>query len=153
MESFTLVERTASSEPHHLFDDVVHLGSGKIADHDFSYIASLRENNPGMIVTAIPTNNLSLRTFAAAGHATCELDTKTDSYASFKGYAPPARRSEGGGGLGEAINFAKYRTQTDGQQGNSAHVAATWSFKWIELTCLLYPFMSKTFANPVAHYF
>lgn len=108
MESFTLVERTASSEPHHLFDDVVHLGSGKNADHDLSYIASLRESNPGMIVTVIPANNLSLRAFAAAGHATCELDTKTDSYASFKGYAPPTRRSDGAGGLGEAVHFAKY---------------------------------------------
>jgi hypothetical protein len=107
LESFTLVERAASSEPHHLFDDVAELGSAKTADHDLQYIVSLRENNPGMIVTVIPTNNLSLRIFAAAGHATCELDTKTDSYASLKGYAPPARRSEGGG-LAEAVNFAKY---------------------------------------------
>ena len=107
MESFTLVERTASSEPHRLFDDVAELESAKTADHDLQYIVSLRENNPGMIVTVIPTSNISLRIFAAAGYATCELDTKTDSFASFKGYVPPTKRSESGQ-LGENVNFAKY---------------------------------------------
>lgn len=107
MEPFTLVERTASSGPHQLFDDVVKCKSAKTADHDFVYVAILRENNPGMIVTGIPGTNVDLRTFAAAGHATCELDTKTDSYHSWKGYVPPITRN-GGGGLGEAIFFAKY---------------------------------------------
>jgi hypothetical protein len=107
MEPFTLVERTASSGPHHLFDDVVKCWSAKTADHDFVYIATLRENNPGMIVTCIPESNVSLRAFAAAGYATCELDTKTDSYHSWKGYVQSAARSEDGQ-LGEAIFFAKY---------------------------------------------
>jgi cytochrome P450 len=44
-------------------------------------------------------------------------------------------------------------TYTNGQKGNSIHVVATWSFTWIEFTCLLYPFLSKTFANPFAHCF
>ena len=107
MEPFTLVERNASSEPHHLFDDVVRLSSAKTADHDLQYVTALREANPGMIVTTIPTSNVSLRTFAAAGYATCELDTKTDSFASLRGYISPAKRSQEGQ-LGEAISFAKY---------------------------------------------
>jgi hypothetical protein len=32
-------------------------------------------------------------------------------------------------------------------------VVAAWSFTWIELTGLLYPFLSKAFANAFAHYF
>jgi hypothetical protein len=44
-------------------------------------------------------------------------------------------------------------TYTNGQKGNSIHVVATWSFTWIEFTRLLYLFLSKTFANPFAHYF
>ena len=107
MEPFTLVERSTGSGPHHLFDDVVECGSAKTADHDLQYIVALRENNPGMIVTAIPATNVDLHIFAAAGHATCELDTKTDSYASWKGYVPPDNRVEAGL-LGEAIHFAKY---------------------------------------------
>ena len=107
MEPFTLVERTASSGPHRLFDDVLDLSSAKTADHDLQYFAILRENNPGMIVTGIPTPNLPLRVFAAAGYATCELDIKTDSFASWKGYLAPDKRGEEGY-LAESIDFAKY---------------------------------------------
>ena len=107
MESFSFIERTAKSEPYHLFDDVVRLGSAKTADHDLCYIVALREANPGMIVTPIPATNVSLLVFAAAGYATAELDRKTDSFASWRGYVPPRVRSEQGQ-LGEAINFAKY---------------------------------------------
>ena len=60
-----------------------------------------------MIVTAVPGTSVSLPAFAAAGFASCELDIKTDSYASWKGYVPPSKRS-GKGSLGESIFFAKY---------------------------------------------
>lgn len=110
-EPFSFIERpeqsTSRPGPHHLFDDVVELTSAKTADHDLQYIVALREANPGMIVTAIPASNVSLRTFAAAGYASCEVDTKTDSYASWRGYVPPRTRSEMGA-LGEAVSFAKY---------------------------------------------
>lgn len=102
-----MVERTAGSGPHHLFDDVVHQRSAKTADEDLQYLTALRENNPGMIVTCIPVTNVSLRAFAAAGHATCDLDTKTDSFASMRGYLPPEKRSEDGS-LAESVSFAKY---------------------------------------------
>ena len=107
MEPFTLIERAARPGPHRLFDDVTKLTSGKNADHDIQYLVALRESNPGMIVTCIPGTNVSLLTFAAAGYATAELDTKTDSFSSWKGYIPPAKRSQDGH-LAEYVNFAKY---------------------------------------------
>ena len=106
-EPFTLVEETLRPGPHHLFDDVVELGSAKTADHDLQYIASLRAAHPGLIVTAIPMSNVPLRAFAAAGHATCDRDTSTDSFASWRGYNAPALR-QNKGTLAEAIHFAKY---------------------------------------------
>jgi transitional endoplasmic reticulum ATPase len=106
-EPFTLIEESASSGPHHLFDNVADLSSAKTADHDLQYVAALRKANPEMIVTSIPTINVNLRAFAASGFATCELDTLTDSFASWRGYVAPAVRS-GSGQLGEQIHFAKY---------------------------------------------
>jgi len=107
-EPFTLVDETSRPGPHHLFDNVVELTSAKTADHDLQYIVALREASPGMIVTAIPAFNVPLRTFAAAGFATCELDTDTDSFASWRGYIPPALR-QNRGHLGESVHFAKFR--------------------------------------------
>lgn len=107
MEPFTLVEESLVSNPHHLFDNVTDLTSGKTADHDLQYVTALRKDNPDMIVTAVPELNAPLRAFAAAGFATCELDRDSDSFACWRGYIPPARR-QGRGQLGEAIHFAKY---------------------------------------------
>lgn len=107
MEPFTLVEESSKEGPYHLFDDVTHLTSAKTADHDLQYVAALRKAFPEMIVTTIPTPNTPLRAFAAAGLATCEVDKETDSYASWRGYAPPSLRSRQGG-VGEAVDFAKY---------------------------------------------
>lgn len=106
-EPFTLIEETTEAGPHHLFEDVVQLKSGKSADHDLPYIAGLRATNPDMIVTAIPSENAPLQAFAAAGYAGCERDLKTDSFASWRGYAEPARRSDKVT-LAESVSFAKY---------------------------------------------
>lgn len=106
-EPFTLIEETGDPGPRHLFDNVAELSSAKTADHDLQYVAALRDANPEMIVTSIPNNNANLRAFAASGFATCELDTKTDSFASWRGYISPATRSASGQ-LGEQIHFAKY---------------------------------------------
>lgn len=108
MEPFTFIEKSLdSSKPFHLFDKNVELTSAKTADHDLQYITALRKAFPELIVTACPINNVPLRAFAAAGYATCELDIDTDSFASWRGYLPPARRSDSGS-LAEAISFAKY---------------------------------------------
>ncbi|KAK5109733.1 hypothetical protein LTR62_006573 [Meristemomyces frigidus] len=137
MEPFTLVEETGHPAPYRMFDNVVDLTSGKTADHDLSYLQALREANPDMIgkpsfpphvssrenpdpeqeltvptsphlVTAIPSYNLPLRAFAAAGLATCTLDTTTDSFASFRGFNGPTRRADHGT-LAETVHFAKYQ--------------------------------------------
>jgi len=110
MEPFTLVEETQRPGPYHLFDDVVSLGSGKTADHDLQYITALREANPDMIVTASPVYNMPLRAFAAAGFAICELDTETDSFASWRGFNPPRLR-QNRGTLAESVHFAKFHYQ------------------------------------------
>jgi transitional endoplasmic reticulum ATPase len=110
IEPFTLIEENINSGgggPHHLFDNVTDLSSARTADHDLQYVAALREANPEMIVTSIPAFNVNLRAFAASGFATCELDTSTDSFASWRGYVAPAVRSDSGQ-LGEQIHFAKY---------------------------------------------
>ncbi|KAK4561112.1 hypothetical protein LTR86_005067 [Recurvomyces mirabilis] len=108
MEPFTLVEETQRPGPFQLFDDVVDLASGKTADHDLCYLKALRDANPDTIVTAIPTYNIPLRAFAAAGFATCTRDTTTDSYASFRGFNGPRLR-QNKGTLAESVHFAKYR--------------------------------------------
>lgn len=105
-EPFTLVEE-ARPGPHHLFDNVVDLSAAKTADHDIQYLKVLREANPGVIVTCIPANNIPLLAFAEAGFATAELDTDTDSYASWRGYLAAQKRG-GQGAIGEAVHFAKY---------------------------------------------
>jgi transitional endoplasmic reticulum ATPase len=106
-EPFTLIEETGHSGSHHLFDNVTNLASAKTADHDLQYVVALRDANPEMIVTSVPVMNVNLRAFAASGHASCELDTQTDSFASWRGFIAPTVRSKGGE-LGEQIHFAKY---------------------------------------------
>ena len=115
MEPFTLVEETSRPGPAHLFDEVVRLSGGLTADHDVQYAVSLRENNPGMVVTGIPANNVPLRAFAAAGFATCELDTETDSSWSWRGFRAPTLR-QNRGTLAESVHFAKYHYSWNNEQ-------------------------------------
>lgn len=114
MEPFTLIEEsrdtTTGGGPPQLFDNFVNLNAAKTADHDLQYVAALRQANPDMIVTTIPGNNVNLRLFASAGFANCELDTKTDSFFSWRGFIPPATR-QSSGHLGESVFFAKYHYQ------------------------------------------
>ncbi|KAK1058443.1 hypothetical protein LTR74_013412 [Friedmanniomyces endolithicus] len=106
-EPFTLVEERPHPGPHHLFANVLDLTSGRTADHDLQYISALRSANPSLIVTASPAYNIPLRAFAAAGFASCELDTTTDSFASWRGFNPPALRQQRGT-LAESVHFAKF---------------------------------------------
>nr|POE51665.1 putative atpase yjob [Quercus suber] len=107
MEPFTLIEESSGSKPYRLFNDVVELNSAKTADHDIQYVVALREAYPEMIVTCVPRANIPLLSFAAAGFATYELDTATDSFSSMRGYVAPSTRTRKGQ-LAEAVNFAKY---------------------------------------------
>ncbi|KAK1809460.1 hypothetical protein LTR12_016175 [Friedmanniomyces endolithicus] len=106
-EPFTLVEERPHPGPHHLFTNVLDLTSGRTADHDLQYISALRSANPSLIATASPAYNIPLRAFAAAGFASCELDTTTDSFASWRGFNPPALRQQRGT-LAESVHFAKF---------------------------------------------
>lgn len=56
---------------------------------------------------SVPSGNVSLLQFAAAGHATFELDTETETVIRWRGFIPPTERG-GSGALGDAIFFAKY---------------------------------------------
>ncbi|KAK1819201.1 hypothetical protein LTR12_006391 [Friedmanniomyces endolithicus] len=113
-EPFTLVEESPNPGPHHLFTNLLDLTSGRTADHDLQYISALRSANPSLIVTASPVYNIPLRAFAAAGHASCELDTTTDSFASWRGFNPPALRQQRGT-LAESVHFAKFAYQWAGE--------------------------------------
>ncbi|KAF2842765.1 P-loop containing nucleoside triphosphate hydrolase protein, partial [Patellaria atrata CBS 101060] len=104
-EPFEIITKSEEHELPQLFPGYHDMTSGKYTDIDVQITAKLREQYPDLIVTVVPGNNVSLLQFAAAGHATAELDTKTDSIIRWRGYVPS---SNGHGGIGEAIFFAKY---------------------------------------------
>lgn len=116
-EPFTLVEPSSFVEPssgHRLFDDYRELTSGRTVDLDIQISASLKKQFPEMIVTTVPAYNCNLLAFAAAGYATAERDTKTDSVASWRFYVSPGRRG-GNGGVYESVFFAKYHYRWSGE--------------------------------------
>ncbi len=103
-EPFTLISEPPSQNA---YPDYESFTSAKIADIDIQVNKSMHEHYPELNVTTVPTLNCPLLQFAASGHATAEIDTKTESIRRFRGFIPPDRR-EGNGQLGEAIFFAKY---------------------------------------------
>jgi transitional endoplasmic reticulum ATPase len=59
--------------------------------------------------SSIPTSNVNLLQFAAAGFATAELDLDDETVLRWRGYIPPPQRREGGQGhLADATFFARY---------------------------------------------
>lgn len=106
-QPFTSIEDINRASPHQLFDDVLDLTSAKTADHDLQYVTALRAANPDMVVTAVPTSNIPLLSFASAGFATYEVDKETDSFASWRGYVGPSAIAREGQ-LAESVHFAKY---------------------------------------------
>lgn len=125
MEPFNIIETVEHQRrpgPHQLWSDVLELTSAKTADHDFQFTDALRKANSGMIVTVIPASNVNLLAFAAAGFATFEVDKETDSYASWRGYAPAPTRSQQGA-LAEAVFFAKYHYKWNNEDVSCDHIA------------------------------
>lgn len=112
--STSIPSSEAGEEPYHLFDDVLHLTSAKTADHDLQYLTALRAAFPSMVVTAIPTTNIPLLSYAAAGHAIAELDKETDSFASWRGYVGPSAQARNGS-LAESVHFGKYMYEWMGE--------------------------------------
>ncbi|KAI9813679.1 MAG: hypothetical protein M1827_003750 [Pycnora praestabilis] len=103
-EPFTLV---TESKGQRLFDDYQEQTSAKLADLDIQLTTALRAKFPEMIVTVVPQYVLNLKQFAAAGNASAELDTTTDSTARWRWFFPGSRRGTLGQ-LAEAVFFAKY---------------------------------------------
>jgi len=93
--------------PHRLFDDVRALSDAHTADLDLQYTTILRAMNPTMVVTTVPSYSVNFRAYAAAGFATCERDTATDSFMSWRGFNPISAGSRTSS-LAEAVSFAKY---------------------------------------------
>jgi transitional endoplasmic reticulum ATPase len=103
-EPFTFV---TCSQKNALFNDFKHFTSAKVDDVDAQLIDALRTKFPEMTVTAVPSYNVNLLQFAAAGYAQAHLDTETDSKISWRGYMPPFERG-GLGSIAEVVFFAKY---------------------------------------------
>ena len=103
-EPFTLV--TADTSPS-LFPDYKQLTSAHIADPDVQLTSALRSKYPELNLTVVPVSNAPILDFAAAGHATAELDTETDSILRWRGFVPASHRG-GQGALGDNTFFAKY---------------------------------------------
>jgi len=101
-EAFTLVE----DEPT-LFDDYHDLTSARMADMNAQLVTALRNHYPELIVTTVSSYNCSFLGFAAAGHATAELDTDHETILSVRGVVGPARRG-GSPSIGSGVLFARY---------------------------------------------
>lgn len=106
-EPFTVITSKEHAGPG-LFDEYRDYNSAKLADQDVQLTAALRTEHPELIVTTVPTYNLDLLQFAAAGYAEAELDLKGESIMRLRGFIGPRHRGASGS-LAEAISFAKYR--------------------------------------------
>ncbi|KAL8772991.1 MAG: hypothetical protein Q9209_002011 [Squamulea sp. 1 TL-2023] len=96
-EAYTLV--TTSSQ-HQNVDDYVEVNSGKGYNLNVYLQAALRRQYPELALTVTVANNVSLLSFAFAGHATATLDIVDESIVR--------TRYVFGTSLGESRTFAKY---------------------------------------------
>ncbi|TKX25171.1 ATPase-like protein 9 [Elsinoe australis] len=111
MEPFSIVEEASEQR---LSDRFVNLTSGKTADHDIQYQATLRERFPELTLTAVPATNCNILAFAGAGHAQIDLDTSTDPVLSWRGWVPSYGRNTTAG-IGQTVFFAKYHLKWNSQ--------------------------------------
>ena len=79
-----------------------------LSDSDIQLTAALRHQYFEHILTAVPARNCNLIAYAAAGNATAELDTVTDTPIRWRGTIPPQTRGQPSH-LGDATRFARYR--------------------------------------------
>ena len=101
---------TLLSAAHHdtVFSDFEDIGSGKYVNLDAQIMASIRGHHAGMTVTVVPSSYADLAGYAAAGHATAELDTSEDFLLRWRFYRPASIRG-GQGSLADAYFFARYK--------------------------------------------
>ncbi|KAL8946048.1 MAG: hypothetical protein Q9222_007499, partial [Ikaeria aurantiellina] len=105
METFTLVNETGQ---HKVYDDYDKLSNGHLTDPQTYLTAVFRKEYPELAVTCTYASNPALLRFAAAGHATAELDLKDESINRVRGYAPGNARYGYTEGIYESRYFAKY---------------------------------------------
>ncbi|KAL9598089.1 MAG: hypothetical protein Q9219_004720 [cf. Caloplaca sp. 3 TL-2023] len=104
-DAFTLV----SEESHHkAYDEYDELSSGHLTDPQTYLTAVFRRQYPELAVTSTSPRNPSLLAFAAAGHATAELDTTDEGINRSRGYVPGNARYGYTEGVYEIRYFAKY---------------------------------------------
>ncbi|KAI4175379.1 MAG: hypothetical protein LQ348_006184 [Seirophora lacunosa] len=104
-DAFTLVNEASH---HKIYDDYDTLSSGHLADPQTFLTAAFRREYPELAVTCTSARNPALLAFAAAGHATSELDTDDESINRVRGYIPGNARYGRIEGLYEIRLFAKY---------------------------------------------
>ena len=83
------------------------------ASEPFNFITTTKDSTPrkqypDLIVTTVPAQNCNLTQFALAGNAIIELDIETEKIIRTRGFIPAIKRGQKGG-LGEDLNFAKFR--------------------------------------------
>ncbi|KAF1974094.1 P-loop containing nucleoside triphosphate hydrolase protein [Bimuria novae-zelandiae CBS 107.79] len=106
-EDFTFIDNDGPHNPPQLFPDYKEMVNGKGFDPDVQILTALREKHPELIVTAVPTRNLNLLQFSAAGYAQAELDEDTEPVIRWTGFIGPSHRG-GSGQLGDAVFYGKY---------------------------------------------
>ncbi|KAL8975141.1 MAG: hypothetical protein Q9197_000627 [Variospora fuerteventurae] len=104
-DAFTLINEASH---HKVYDDYDTLSSGHLIDPQTFLTAALRRAYPELAVTCTSARNPALLDFAAAGHATFELDTNEESINRVRGYIPGNARYGRKEGLYEIRLFAKY---------------------------------------------
>ncbi|KAL9009454.1 MAG: hypothetical protein Q9173_005521 [Seirophora scorigena] len=104
-DAFTLINEASQ---HKMYDDYDTLSSGHLADPQTFLTAAFRREYPELAVTCTTARNPALLAFAAAGHATSELDTDDESINRVRGYIPGNARYGRIEGLYEIRLFAKY---------------------------------------------
>ena len=99
---------SVSTNAGRVFDNYKTANGAPLEDTDIQITDALRTCYPKHIVTAVPANNCNLLAYAAAGNASAEIDTTTDTPVRWRGFIFPSRRGLPGR-LGNATRFAKYR--------------------------------------------
>ncbi|KAL8779469.1 MAG: hypothetical protein Q9213_006923 [Squamulea squamosa] len=107
-DAFTLVNEASQ---HKVFDDYEELSSGHLTDPQTYLTGVFRRQYPELAVTCTSSHNPALLDFAAAGHATAELDIKDESINRIRGYLAGNARYGYTEGIYEARYFAKYKYQ------------------------------------------
>lgn len=104
-DAFTLVNE---AKHHKVFDDYEELSSAHFVDPQTYLTAVFRRQYPELAVTCTSSRNPALLDFAAAGHATAELDITNESINRFRGYMAGNARYGYTEGIYESRYFAKY---------------------------------------------